>query len=78
MTLTQEDLLAIKNLIRGEVESVLEEKLVAKLKPIYEFIDFAKTALLSLLDESQEHFEQKLPERIRKLEEIHPAGSHVN
>jgi len=43
-----------------------------KLKPINEFIKFAKPALIALLDESQDNFKQHIPERIKHLEEIHP------
>lgn len=43
MTLTPDDLQAISKLI--------DEKLEEKLRPNYEFIDFAKTALVNLLSE---------------------------
>lgn len=72
MNLTSDDLQAIGKVVDERLDAKLEEKLESKLEvklaPIYEFIDFAKTALLSLLDESQEHFEQKLP----------PLGSHAS
>lgn len=78
--LTKQDLIAIGKVVDERLEVKLEEKLeeqlTKKLQPIYNFIDFAKTALLELLDESQEQFEQKIPERLKKLEDIHPGGQH--
>lgn len=49
-----------------------------KLIKLEEFAEFGEKALTSLLDESQEHFEQKLPERVKKLEAIHPGGHHAS
>lgn len=74
--LTIRDLDAIRRIVEETVEHKLEQKFNTKLQSIYEFIDFAKTALLSLLDESQERFEQKIPQRVKKLEDIHPGGHH--
>lgn len=76
MKLEPDDIAAIGKLIDQKLDQKLEEKLDIKLRPIYEFIDFAKPALLALLDESQTQFDLKLPERLKKLENIHPGGQH--
>ncbi len=60
----------------GKFGSKLEKKFDQKLKPIYEFIEFAKPALIALLDESQATFKQHLPERVKHLEDIHPQLHH--
>jgi hypothetical protein len=98
MKLTQDDLEAIKELIDGKLNEKLKpvNEFIAYAKPtlanlvefadsankkindLVEFADFAKTALTSLLDESQEHFEQKLPQRVKKLEDIHLGGHHAS
>lgn len=76
MTLTPDDLQAIARLIDERLEVKLEEKFTQKLKPIYEFIEFAQPILEALLEESQDRFEEKLPQRVQKLEAIHPGGHH--
>ncbi len=60
-----------------KLEEKLENKLNDKLQPVYEFIEWAKPILVALLDESQDHFEEKLPQRVKKLEDIHPSGQHA-
>lgn len=66
--LTEEDLRSIAK--------VMGKLMDEKLQPVNDFIDFAKTAILELLDESEEKFKQKIPERLKKLEDIHPGGQH--
>ncbi len=66
--LTNNDLHAISKL--------LDEKLDEKLKPINEFVDYAKPILDALLEESQNTFSLHLPERVKRLETIHPGGQH--
>ena len=81
MKLDVDDLKAIGEMfdqkLEQKLEQKLDEKLDEKLKPVYDFIAFAKPALLSLLDESQEQFENKIPERVKNLENIHPGGHHT-
>lgn len=82
--LTKSDLNAIGKLIDQKLdqklkpinEFVIETKI--KLTKLLEFADFGERALTSLLDESQENFEQKLPQRVKKLEDIHPGGHHAS
>ncbi|RJR15146.1 hypothetical protein C4579_02930 [Candidatus Microgenomates bacterium] len=71
--LTKQDLEAIEQII----DKKLDEKLDLKLKPVFErldgiddFISFAKPALISLLEESEERHKLKLPERVSRLEEV--------
>ena len=53
------------------------ESLDSKVESLVEFADFAKPALESLLIESQANFLHNLPERVKKLESIHPSNSHA-
>jgi len=74
--LTPADLKALKTLIDERLDIKLDKKFNEKLKPIYKFIDFAQPVLIAILDESQENFNKKLPERVAKLKAIHPSGHH--
>lgn len=49
-----------------------------KLKPILEIVDFTKKGVIALLDESEDNFKLKIPERVKKLESIHPGGHHAS
>lgn len=60
--LTDKDIQALSKLI--------DQRLDVKLKPVFDFIDFAKPAIISLLEESQTRHEQKYEERITRLEKI--------
>ena len=64
-------------LTQGDLEeiSILMDK---KLRPILEIVDFTKKGVISLLDQGEETFKQKLPQRIKKLEAIHPGGHHAS
>ena len=52
----------------GVLSHADSHKLEEKLRPIYDFIEFAEPALISLLEESQDWHELKLPERVGRLE----------
>lgn len=64
MSLTPNDLKAIGDLFDertdAKIDGKFDQKLNQRLAPVYDFIEFAKTALLSLLEESEEHFKQRL------------------
>jgi len=75
--LTDKDLKAIAKLIDDRITSSekrqdekLDRKFDQKLKPIYEFVEFAKPAIVSLLEEADERHNQKLPERVERLEKL--------
>lgn len=55
-----------------------DEKLDEKLVPINDFVEFAEPAIKALLEESQQNFELKIPQRVAKLEELHPIGVHTH
>ncbi len=61
-----------------EITKLLDKELDKKLKPILEIVDFTKKGVLALLDESEETFKQKLNDRVKKLEDIHPGGHHAS
>ena len=54
------------------------DKLDDRLEKVEEFVEFAKPAIVSLLEESQQNFEQKIPQRVTKLEDLHPIGVHAH
>lgn len=74
MALTKSDIQQIKVAVQDIVETELDKKM----ESLNEFAEFAKPALEALLDESQKNFLHNLPERVKKLESIHPSNTHAN
>lgn len=56
----------------------IDERLDGLDTKLDDFIEFAKPAITSLLDESQDIFEQKLPNRVSQLEKLHSGGMHTH
>lgn len=55
----------------------VNEKIDGVDKKLNDFVDFAKPAIESLLEESQQNFEQKIPQRVSTLENLH-LGTHTH
>lgn len=70
--LTQQDLKQIEDLL----DRKLDEKLDEKLKPLYEFTEFATNAFTSMFDHFDKDHKERLPERVRVLEKLHPDNRH--
>lgn len=53
------------------------DRIDERLEKVEEFTEFAKPALEALLEESQQSFEQKIPQRVSTLENLH-LGTHTH
>ena len=54
------------------------ESIDKRLGKVEEFAEFAKPAIESLLEESQQTFELKIPKRVLALEDLHSVGVHTH
>ncbi len=75
MSLTKNDIQIIKEIVYEGVQPIKDN--ITDIKSNVEFIKDATIEILSWADDIHKSLvKNKLPERVEKLESIHPRGSH--